>query len=47
MKIEITNEARKYLLMDLETIYLIKEPFPVTKKLIEALKQKNEKKNSN
>jgi hypothetical protein len=42
MKIEITNEARKYLLMDLETIYLIKEPFPPTKKLIKKLKEKNE-----
>ena len=45
IKIEIIIEKEKlqYLLMDLETIYLVKEPFPETKKFIEKLKDiKNE-----
>jgi hypothetical protein len=39
INIQINKKNVEYLLMDLRTIYIVKEPFPITKKLIKVFQK--------
>ena len=40
IEIEISKEEKKFLLMDLQLIECSKSPFPITRKIIEQIKNK-------